>query len=199
MIIEKLAKLDEPKRILVAVLTVLTTACVYYLAITRYSLVELQAARAEYTSLQAEYADAENQQLRFLNLQKQFENGKRQLKEQQQWSFSSEQAVEFFENINAMALAYNLKPISRIISEPKKLVTEEKTEPEQQFLETRSAKIVVAGNYFDIVDFVKELTNRRQKVCITNLHIALPAGEKFNPKASFRVTLLIDSSERKEK
>jgi len=199
MIIEKLAKLDEYKRISVAVLTVLTTACVYYLAITRYSLAELQAARAEYASLQAEYADAENQQLTFLNLQKQFENGKKQLEEQQQWSFSSEQAVEFFENINALALAYNLKPISRIISEPKKLVTDEKTEPEKQFLETRSAKIIVAGNYFDIVDFVKELTNRRQKVCIKNLHIALPAGEKFNPKASFGVTLLIDSSERKEK
>ena len=199
MIIEELVKFDKPKRISVAVLTVLTTACVCYWAITRHSVAELQAARAEYASLQAGYADIKNQQEALSNLQKQFENGKKQLKQQQQRCFSSEQAVEFFENINATALAYNLKPILRIISEPKKLVTDEGSEPEQQFLETRSAKIIVAGNYFDIVDFVKELTNRRQKVFITNPHIALPAGEKFNPKASFSVALLIDSSERKEK
>jgi len=104
--------------------------------------------------------------------------------------------VQFFENINAMALVYNLKPISRVISEPKNLVDDkvgdEKIKPQQQFIKTQSAKVTVSGNYFDIVDFLNELTDRPQKVCITDLHIALDAGEKFNPKASFKIILIVD-------
>jgi len=199
MIIERLKKLDEPKRISVAVLTVLVAACVCYFAITRDSVVKLQAAKANYIGIQAAYASTEHQQAEFSNLQKQLEEKEKQLKESQQQCFNSAGAVQFFENINSMALAYNLKPISRIISEAKKLVDDkvgdEKTKPKQQFLKTQSAKVVVSGNYFEIVDLVNELTDRPQKVCITNLHIALPAGEKFNPKASFKIILVIDSSE----
>ena len=119
--------------------------------------------------------------------------------------------MQFFENINTLALAYNLKPISRVISEPKNIVDDKiddevdnevddaNTLPKQQFLKTQSAKIVVSGNYFDIVDFVNEFTNCPQKICITNLHIALAASEKFDPKASFEIIFIKDQSEDMEK
>ena len=198
MIIEELTKLDEPKRKAAAVLTVLVAACICYFAITRNSVTKLKAAKASYAGVQAAYIETENQQTDFLNLQKQLKEEEKQFQECQQQCFSNTQAVQFFENINAMALAYNLKPISRIISEPEELsdnkADDEKSKPKQQFLKTQSVKITVSGNYFDIVDFVNELTDRPQKVCITNLQIALPAGEKFNPKASFKVILIIDSS-----
>ena len=198
MIIEEFTKLDESKRKVAAVLTVLVVACVCYFAITRDSVTKLKAANVNYAGIQTAYASTENQQLELLNLQKQLGEKEKQLQEYQQRYFSSKQAVQFFENINAMASAYNLKPISRIISEPKKLsdnkADDEKPKPQRQFLKTQSAKVTVAGNYFDIVDFVNQLTGRPQKVCITNLHITLPAGEKFNPKASFKITLVIDLS-----
>ncbi len=197
MIIDKLTKLDEPKRKTVAVLVVLVVGCVCYFAITRDSVVKLWAAKANYAGVQAAYIETENQQTNFLNLQKQLKEKEKQFQDVQQQCFSSAKAVRFFENINTLALAYNLKPISRIISEPKKLsdnkADDEKPKPQQQFLKTQSAKITVSGNYFDIVDFVNELTDRPQKVCITNLHMALDAGEKFNPKASFKIILIIDS------
>ncbi len=203
MIIEELTKLDEPKRKTAVVLTVVVAACICYFVITRNSVTRLKAAKASYAGVQAAYAETENQQADFPNLQKQLGEKEKQLQEYQQQYFGSKQAVQFFENINAMALAYNLKPISRVISEPKNLVddkaNDEEAGPKQQFLKKQSAKITVAGNYFDIVDFVNQLTGRPQKVCITNLHITLPAGEKFNPKASFKITLVIDLSKDIEK
>ncbi|MEE9371303.1 MAG: type 4a pilus biogenesis protein PilO [Sedimentisphaerales bacterium] len=198
MIIEELTKLDEPKRKTAVVLIVVVAACICYFAITRDSVTKLKAAKASYAGVQAAYIETENQQTDFLNLQKQLKEEEKQFQECQQQCFSNTQAVQFFENINAMALAYNLKPISRVISEPENLgdnkADDENTKPEQQCLKTQSAKITVAGNYFDIADFVKQLTNRQKKICITNLHIALPAGEKFDPKASFKITLVIDLS-----
>jgi Tfp pilus assembly protein PilO len=199
MIVERLAKLDNPKRKIAAILALLVVAFGCYFAITRGSVVKLQAAKANYAGIEAAYTATENQQAELLNLQKQFEEKEKQLQEYQQHCFSSAHAVQFFENINAMALAYNLKPISRIISEPKELVTDKEAKPQQQFLKSQSAKISVSGSYFDIVDFVSELTDRPQKVSITNLHIALPEGEEFNPKASFKIILVIDSSKDTKK
>jgi Tfp pilus assembly protein PilO len=192
MIIEKLIKLNEPQRKTAAILALLIVACVCYFAIARGSTVKLKAAEANYAGIEAAYIAAKNQQAELSNLQKQFEEKEKQLKETQQQYFSSAQAVQFFENINAMALAYNLKPISRIISEPKELVADKEAKPQQQFLKTQSAKVSVSGRYFDIVDIVSELTDRPQKVCITDLRILLDAGEKFNPKASFKIILIID-------
>ena len=199
MIVEKLAKLNGPKRISAAVLTVLATACICYYVINRDSVIKLWAAKAKHSRIHSAYAGTENQRTDFLNLQRQLEEGKRQIKEQREECFSREQASQFFENINALALTYNLQPISRITSESKKQVVDEKTEPEQQFIETQWAKVTFTGNYFDIVDFVSELTDRTQKVCITDLHVFLPPGETLNPTASFKVMLLINSSMRKEK
>jgi Tfp pilus assembly protein PilO len=199
MIIERLTKLDDPKRKTAAILVLLVVACVCYFAITRGSVVKLQAAKANYDGIEAAYTATENQQAELTNLQKQFEEKEKKLQEYQQHCFNSTQAVQFFENINAMALACNLKPISRIISEPKELVADKEAKPQQQFLKTQSAKIAVCGNYFDIVDFLNELTSRPQQVCITELHIALDAGEKFNPKSSFKIILIIDQSRDVEK
>ena len=199
MIIERLAKLDEPKRKTAAILALLFVACGCYFAITRGSVVKLQTAKANYANVQVAYAETENQQAELSNLQKHLEKKEEQLKEAQQQCFSSTQAVQFFENINALALAYNLKPVSRMIFEPKELVINKEAKSQQQFLKTQSAKIAVCGNYFDIVDFLNELTGRSQKVCITELHIALEAGEKFSPKASFKIILVIDSSKDSKK
>ena len=113
--------------------------------------------------------------------------------------FNNTEAAQFFENINATAIAYSLKPVSRVISEPIKLEGNEKVNPEQQFLKMQSAKVTVSGSYFDIVDFLDELTDCSQKVSITNLSITLQPSEKFEPKASFKITLIIDSSEDMEK
>ena len=191
MIIERFAKLDQTKRILAAVLVVLAIAYICYYVITRDFVLRLWATKAKYAGIQAAYAGTENQRTDFLDLQKRLEDREKQIKEQEWKYFTSEQALQFFENISAMALAHNLKPISSTISEPKKLVVDEKAEPQQQFLETQSAKITVAGRYSDIVNFVNELTDRPQKVYITNLHIALPPGEEFNPRASFSISVLI--------
>jgi len=198
MIIEKLTRLDGRKKISAAVVAVLVVAGICYFAIARVSVAKLQAAKARHSTVQALCEGTEDQPANLLDLQKQLEDVREQLEEYQEQYFSSELAAQFFENINSMALAYNLKPISRMVSEPERLIAnkvgDEETKPQEQFLKKQSAKVAVSGNYFDIVDFVKGLVDRPQQVCITNLHVALPAGENFNPKASFKVTLFIDSS-----
>ncbi len=198
MIIEKLTRLDGRKRISAAVVAVLVVAGICYLAVARVSVVKLQAAQARHSNVQALYEGTEDQPGNLLDLQKQLEDSEKQLREQQEQCFSSEDAAEFFENISSMARAYNLRPISRVISEPRKLVVNrvgtENLKSEKQLLKQQSAEAAVSGNYSDIVDFVTDLVDRPQQVCITELHVALPAGEKFNPKASFKVTLFIDSS-----
>jgi len=198
MIIEELTKLDDSKRKTAAVLVVLVVAFICYFAINKNNLVKLREAKANYADVQAVFANAEYQETEFSNLQKQLKEKQKKLQEYQLRSFSSNQAVQFFKGISPIALVYDLKPISNTITESYKLSGNkadlEMSEMQQQFLKIQSAKVTVSGNYFDIVDFVNELVDCPQIVCITNLRIALPAGERLNPNASFKVTILIDLS-----
>jgi Tfp pilus assembly protein PilO len=201
MIIDRFARLDESKRVRAAVLAVVVMSCICYYVIIRGSVVKLQTATAKYNDFRAAYAGTKNQQTDFVNLQEQLKNTKKQIRECRQRCFNSEQALQFFESINAMALAHNLRPISRVISKPESPFYDDKARPQQQFLKTQSAGIIVSGDYFDIIDFMNDLvsTEQQQKVYITNMHITLAQGEKFYPKASFNAVLLIDSSESEEK
>jgi len=197
MILDRLIKLDDRKRVSAAIVTVLVAACVCYFAITRNSVVNLQTAKANYTGIQTVYAIAKNQQAELPDLQKQFKEKENQIQDCQRQCFSGIEAMQLFENINTMALAHSLKPISRIISEPRKFDDNEIDDgnaPRTQFLKTQSAKINIAGGYFNIIDFINKLIDRPQKVSITNLYITLPAGEGSDPKASFEIVLVIDSS-----
>ena len=207
LIIEKLTKLGDPKRKIAAVVTVLVVACICYFAITKGSITKLKAANASYADVQTEYESSENQQADFRNVQKLLGVNEKRVQEYQRQCFSSSGAAQFFENINAMASANNLKPISRVILEPKNLaadkvageVDDENAKPKPKFLKTQSVKITVAGKYFDIVAFGNQLTGRPQKVCITDLRITLPGGAGSKPKASFEITLVIDLSKDMEK
>ena len=199
MIIEKLAKLDRPKRRLATILAVLVIAYMCYDSITRGFVVKLRASEAKHTDIQTTYDGTTKYNADFLSLQKQLEDMEQQLEEQRQMCFSKKQAFLFFENINTFALAQNLQLISRVISEPEWFVVSEEAEPQQQFLKTQSANITVAGNYFDIAGFLNELTDRPQRVRMTDLNIVLPPGAKFNPNASFDVAVLIYLSEEVEK
>ena len=60
-------------------------------------------------------------------------------------------------------------------------------------LYTQSARIVIKGSYSDIIEFLSTLSNRPQKVCLTDLNMSLSAGESYDPKASFSVTILVDN------
>lgn len=199
MIIDRLAKLDETQRKTAAVSAVVVMACLSYYIIIRGSVMKLQAAKAKYAGIRSAYAGTENQLAPFSALQKKFEDVQKQFEEKKQKCFTRERALQFFENINTIALAHNLTPISRIIYEPRSLFAGNKTEPQQQFLKSQSAKVVVRGDYFDIIDFVNELTGRPQTVCITDMYIALTPVDKVYPRASFNLVLLIDSSGEVEK
>lgn len=193
MILEKIAKLDRPKRISAAVAVTVLVACICYRGITGDSVGELKQARAKYTSSQAEYNGAEERRAGLSSLQKELRDIRKQLREQARKCFTGQQASRFFENINTLALGYNLKPISQTICEPKKLVLDNESEQQKQCIETQSANVTVAGSYFDIVDFMSKLTDRSQKICITDVHLTLPPGEKVNPKASFSISVPIQA------
>ena len=195
---EILAKLDDRKRISAAVLTTLLLAFICYYAITRKCIGRLDTARADNKNLLTAYSGTESQRTDYLSLQTQLENQLDQLAEHKQRCFSSERASQFVENINAMAQTYSLKPVSRVISKPQSVLQDD-TNPEQESLKIQKANVTVAGHYFDIVDFVKDLTNRPEKVCIKNLSINLPPREDYTPRATFQVALLIDSGEEIEK
>jgi Tfp pilus assembly protein PilO len=99
-----------------------------------------------------------------------------------------------------MAIAHDLKPISRIIAEPTDLAAARNNDegPARQPLRMQSAIITLCGNYLDIVDFVNEFATRPQRLSLTDLKITLPPGERLNPKVSFRITLFIDSYQEGE-
>lgn len=202
MIIDKLAKLDKSQRIKVAVFAVIAIGWLSYYVITRGSAMKLDQAEAKYTDIQYEYADMENQLIGLSKFEERLGDLQNQFDQQKQKWFTRTQALQFFENINAMALAHNLRPISRIISEPKDLFDDknEETGPQNHLLRTQSARVIVTGNYFDIVDFVSDLAlpDRAQRVSIRNMHIALAPGDNFYPRAAFNVVLLVDLSQEDE-
>lgn len=200
MIVDELTKLDRPKRVSAAVSVVLAVICICYFAIVRRYVVTLRMADARHAQFQATYAETEKQRDGLTSLQERFSDEKRQLDEKQQLCFSDEQAVRFFEEINQMAIAHDLKPISRIIGEATDLAAARNNDegPAQQPLRAQSATITLCGNYLDIVDFVNKFTARPQKLSMTDLKITLPPGERFNPKVSFRITLFIDSCQEVE-
>jgi Tfp pilus assembly protein PilO len=202
MIIDRFTKLGESKRKKAAVLAVVAVGCVCYYVIVRGSVVKLKTATAKYNDFQTACAEFEDLQADLASLQEQLKDAEKQLQEHRLQSFSGEQALLFFENINAMALAHNLKPVSRVISKPRDVFLSDKTaDSQQQFVKTQSASVTVSGGYFDIIDFMDDLvlTGEQRKVYITNMNITLARGENFYPKASFDVILLIDSSESEEK
>jgi len=202
MIIEKLEKLDKSQRIKIAVMAVIATGWLSYYVITRSSAIKLNQAEAKYTDIQNEFADMETQLIGLSKLEERFAYLQNQFDRQKQKWFTRTQALQFFENINAMALAHNLRPISRIISEPEILFDnkKEEAEPQNHSLRTQSARVIVTGNYFDIVDFVGDLTlpDRTRKVSIRDMHIALAPGDDFYPRAAFNVVLLVDLSQEDE-
>ena len=95
-------------------------------------------------------------------------------------------------------MSHDLKPISRVISEPKYAPADKNNPTPQQFLATQSTKISVDGAYFDIVEFIEELTDRPQKVYITDLRITLMPGQSTKPRASFNIIVLTDTSQNAE-
>lgn len=199
MIIDRLAQFNKSQRIKVAVLAVVAVGWLSYHVITRGSAARLQAAKARYADIQYAYAETENNLGGLSELKKSLEGLQKEFEEQKQRWFTCEQAMQFVENMNTMALALNLRPISRTISEPKSILKDKNgnANPQDQLLATQSARVTVTGSYSDIIDFVNDLTlaERRQKVSIANIHIALAPGEKFHPRAAFDVVLLVDLSE----
>ncbi|MHC5060352.1 MAG: hypothetical protein ACYTFK_04615 [Planctomycetota bacterium] len=203
MITDKLAKLDKSQRIKVTAFAVIAIGWFSYSVITRSSAIKLDQAEAKHTDVQYEYANMENQLIGLSTFSKRIVELQNQLDEQKQKWFTRQQALNFFENVNAMALTRNLRPISRLISEPKTIFNDkenEEAESQDLLLRTQSAKIAVTGNYFDIVDFVGDLTlaERQQKVIIENIHIALAPGDNYYPRATFNVVLLVDLSQEDE-
>ena len=198
MITEILAKLDDSKRTSIVVLMILVMACACYLGITRTSLVKLNNAETQQLGLQAAYANTQQRLTAMPELQKNFDRIKQQLDNQKSKCFTCEQASNFFENINTIAMSHDLKPISRVISEPKYAPADKNNLTQPQFLATQSTKISVDGSYFDIVKFIEELIDRPQKVYITDLRITLMPGQSTKPRASFNIIVLTDTSQNAE-
>lgn len=198
MITEILAKLDESKRTSVVVLMILVMACVCYLGITRTFMVKLNNAETQQLGLQAAYANTQQRLTATPGLQKNFDRIKQQLDSQKTKCFTAGQASDFFENINTMAMSHDLKPISRVISEPEYTPADKNNQTSPQFLATQLTRISVDGAYFDIVEFIEELIDRPQKVYITDLRIALMPGQSTKPRASFNIIVLTDTSQNAE-
>lgn len=199
MITEILVKLDKTKRRRVIILAVLVIGCVCYFAITRGSLAKLQQAKAKQIGLQFTHAGTQKQIINLTTLQKTLNRIKQQLDEQRQECFDGKQASKFFENINSMAISHSLKPISLMNFESAKLGRDKNAGMKQKFLAIQSASISVDGGYFDIINFLEELTNRPQKVSIKNLNISLVNKKASKPRATFNIVVLVNSSENNKK
>ncbi len=107
-----------------------------------------------------------------------------------QQSYNTEaQAELFFEQITVWASECRLTPISRVVNKPQPL-----TDPNSVFLVRQSADVALQGHVHNLTRFFRKLMERPQKVCLTNLHIALLPGESYEPRASFQVALVVNPS-----
>ncbi len=198
-LIAKLTKLDISTRTTGATLIVLTVMCVCYSAIMGPSLDRLKTAKAECADTRKEYIEQESLITDLDRLQMKLARAREEFNQLKSKCFTSQQAERFLENITVMAQTYDVTTISRRIAKPKALIIEDpeqqmvEEKPEQQEVvgfETHSAQVVVAGEFYDIVNFIKVLEGRSEKVSITNIRISLPPGEEFYPKAWFNIAVL---------
>lgn len=194
MIAKLLAKLDEPGRRAVAVLMILATICVCYYAIARSPWLKLRRSGAKLRNVQTTYASTMKELAGLSRLKKRLAEAEQQLDRERQQCFTVAQASGFFESINTIAVRHDLAPKSRLISKPR-YVAGQDDQARQQSLATQSTKISVVGNYFDIVSFIDELTDRPQKVYIADLNISRTSRQGARPKATFNIVVMTDSSE----
>ncbi len=194
MIAKLLAKLDEPRRRAVAVLMILATICVCYYAIARSPWLKLRRSGAKLRNVRTTYASTMKELAGLSRLKKRLAEAEQQLDRERQQCFTVAQASGFFESINTIAVKHDLAPKSRLISKPK-YVAGQDDQARQQSLATQSTKISVVGNYFDIVSFIDELTDRPQKVYIADLNISRTSRQGVRPKATFNVIVMTYSSE----
>lgn len=194
MIAKLLTKLDGPKRRAVAVLMILAMICVCYYTITRNSLLKLRQSGAKLRNVQTTYASTMKELAGLSSLKKRLAEAEQQLGQERQQCFTVAQASGFFESINTIAIRHELAPKSRLISKPR-YVAGQDAQARQQSLATQSTKISVVGNYFDIVGFIDELTDRPQKVYIADLNITRTTRQGSGPKATFNVVVMTDSPE----
>ncbi len=194
MIAKLLVKLDGPKRRAVAVLVILAMICVCYYTIARNPWLKLRQSGAKLRNVQTTYASTMKELAGLSNLKKHLAEVEQQLNQERQQCFTVEQASGFFESINTIAIKHDLAPKSRVISRPR-YVAGQDAQARQQSLATQSTKISVVGNYFDIVDFIDELTDRPQKVYIADLNVSRTTRQNSRPRATFNVVVMTDSSE----
>ena len=194
MIARLLAKLDESNRRAVAVLVILAMICVCYYTIARSPWLKLRQSGEKLRNAQTTYASTMKGLADLSNLKKRLAEIEQQLDEERQQCFTVAQASEFFESINTIALRHDLAPKSRLISKPRDVAGQD-DQARQQSLVTQSTKISLVGNYFDIIGFIDELTDRPQKVCIADLRIRRTSRQGSKPTAIFNVIVMTDSSE----
>ncbi|RKY07614.1 MAG: hypothetical protein DRP66_06330 [Planctomycetota bacterium] len=194
MIAKLLAKLDGPGRRAVAVLVILAMICVCYYTIARSPLLKLRQSGEKLRNVRRTYAGAMKELAGLSKLKKRLAEAEQQLDQERQQCFTVAQASGFFESINTIALGHGLSPKSRLISKPR-YVAGQDDQARRRSLATQSTKISVVGNYFDIVGFIDELTDRPQKVYIADLHINRTSRQDARPKATFNVIVMTDSAE----
>ncbi len=200
-LIDKLTKLDKSTRTISMALIVLAVAYICYHAIAGPFLARLKAAKAECADIRKEYIEQESLITDLGCLQTKLAEAREGFNQLKSKCFTNQQAERFLENITTMAQSYNVTTVSRRIAKPKSLIIED---PEQQIVEEKpeqqevvsfeihSAQVVVAGDFYDIVNFIKVLEGRSEKVSITDIRIGLPPGGKFHPRAWFNITVLAE-------
>lgn len=200
-LIDKLTKFDKSTWTTIAALIVLAVVYICYYAIAGPFLTRLKAAKTECSDIRKEYIEQESLITNLDRLQMRLTEVREEFNQLKSKCFTSQQAERFLENITVMTQIYNLTTVSRKIAKPQSLIIHD---PEQQVdeekikqqsvvsFEIHSAQVVVAGDFYDIVNYINVLEDRSEKVRITDIRISLPPGEKFHPKAWFNIAVLAE-------
>lgn len=186
--IQKLAELDRKQRLFAGIgIFVLSTMLCYFL-IARGFVNDFHRA-----SSNKDARELERQGLALVNAELAVtEKTLAQVQEQaavmKAMCCSEEQADRFFGQVTTWATQSGLTPFSRVVSKPVALPFDPNGIP----LQTQSAEISVQGSIFNLIKFFNMLVDRPQRVSITDLRIRLVAGESYEPRAAFRLSLVID-------
>lgn len=187
--IEKLAQLDRKQRWQLTSALLVVTAGIGYLLITHGSVRQLLQANSEKEAMEQQRQGLDMIEAELQVAEKNLTQCQEEITHMQAQCCTEEQADAFLEQITSWAADFRLTPISRVVAPPIPV-----SDSNSVALMGQTVDVVLQGHIQDLVEFLDMLLDRPQKICITNLRVALPPGEEYEPRASFRAQLVIDSS-----
>ena len=192
-LVHMLAQMDERTRRRVVLMAVAVAGLLGYRVFSDGPVRQLVAVQAQYAAAVQRQTEMGSMNLDLEQLHGDFDKARQTLQEVQRQCATPAQASTFFEQLNAIATAHGLQPVSTSLSQPRRLFEDSALGLGERVV-VQQAEVVVVGGFADLIQYLEELTHTRGRVFLSSLRIESPSGADPTPRASFLVGIVVESS-----